>query len=221
LPAPFRPRLVHGSAVGGLCFLRLRNLRVAGIPAPGVTTENVAHRFAVIREDLDGPAPCVFIPRRDTSSQVAAWLGGRLVEGELNHATFDVTDSERQLAIRVEASGGYRVEVSARPASEPASTLFSSLEEESSFYQDAAVAYSPNQRRRTVEAVELDGERWSGTPMAVGHFRSSFFDDERHFPRGSWELDSAMVVRNVRASWRTAAATSDRSERVGALGAPS
>jgi Uncharacterized conserved protein (COG2071) len=48
LPEPFRPQLVNGYAVGGVCFLRLGQIRPARVPqALGLTTENVAHRFAV------------------------------------------------------------------------------------------------------------------------------------------------------------------------------
>ena len=48
LPAPFRPQLVSGWAVGGVCFIRLGDLRPNHCPSGvGIRTENVAHRFAV------------------------------------------------------------------------------------------------------------------------------------------------------------------------------
>ena len=203
LPETLRPRLVQGSAVGGICFLRLRNLRPAGIPVPGVVTENVAHRFAVVREGGRGPEPGVYVPRRATSSLVASWLGGRLLEGELARASFTVEDTGARLSIRVAGRDGLRIEVAVR--ADPAeSELFGSIEEESRFYQDACVAYSPNARRRTVEAVAMDSEPWIGTPVAVERFHSSAFEDATMFPAGSWSLDSAMLVRNVRATWRPA-----------------
>ncbi|HWI04728.1 MAG TPA: hypothetical protein VNT52_13035, partial [Acidimicrobiales bacterium] len=38
LPAPFRPLIVHGYAVGGICLIRLGDVRPAGLPpALGVT----------------------------------------------------------------------------------------------------------------------------------------------------------------------------------------
>lgn len=55
LPAPFRPALVDGQGVSGICLIRLRHLRPAGLPAAlGVDTP-------------DGPVTGVYIPRRDTT----------------------------------------------------------------------------------------------------------------------------------------------------------
>jgi hypothetical protein len=205
LPEGLHPRLVDGSVVGGVCFLRLRDLRSAGLAVPGITTENVAHRFAIMRDDAHGSASGVYVPRRDTSSRVAALLGGRLIEGELSHARFEVHDTGSRLRIGVRGRGALEIEVSAHLSDTSTSSLFSTVEEESRFYQDVCTAYSPNHRRKVIEAVELESERWIGTPMAVEYFRSSVFGDATIFPRGSWTLDSAILVRNIRAEWSPAA----------------
>lgn len=48
LPPPFRPVLVGGFGIGGICLIRLGDVRPAGLPAAlGLTTENAAHRIAV------------------------------------------------------------------------------------------------------------------------------------------------------------------------------
>src|SRR5450631_100992 len=48
LPAPFRPQLVNGFAVAGICLIRLVKLRPVGAPRwAGLTSENAAHRIAV------------------------------------------------------------------------------------------------------------------------------------------------------------------------------
>ena len=55
IPAPFRPLVVSGWAVGGVCLIRLGHLRPAHLPgAVGLTTENAAHRFAVEWDDDQG-----------------------------------------------------------------------------------------------------------------------------------------------------------------------
>jgi hypothetical protein len=215
LPKGLPPRLVDGSAVGGICFLRLRDLNAAGLAVPWVVTENVAHRFAIMRDQAEGPTPGVYVPRRDTSSRVAALLGGRLIEGELSHAKFEVHDSGSRLCIYVEGRCGLEIEVSAHTSDVATSSLFRNVEEESCFYQDACTAYSPNHRRKVIEGVELESERWTGTPMEVECFRSSVFDDTEIFPRGSWSLDSAMLVRNIHAEWRTASSDLSSAECVG------
>lgn len=48
LPAPFRPKLVHGAGMAGICLIRLRQVRPAFLPAwLGISSENAAHRAAV------------------------------------------------------------------------------------------------------------------------------------------------------------------------------
>src|SRR4051812_13069240 len=72
LPSRFRPKLVAGHGIAGICLIHLRQIRPAGLPAAlGVSSENVAHRIAV---EWDDPATGavregVYIPRRDTSSR--------------------------------------------------------------------------------------------------------------------------------------------------------
>src|SRR6187455_1434032 len=48
LPQPFRPKLVHGYGMVGICLIRLRNIRPWGLPVwLGISSENAAHRAAV------------------------------------------------------------------------------------------------------------------------------------------------------------------------------
>lgn len=73
LPAPFRPALVNGQGVAGICLIRLGDIRPAGLPAAmGLTSENAAHRIGVQWDTPHGPVTGVFVPRRDTSSRLAA-----------------------------------------------------------------------------------------------------------------------------------------------------
>jgi hypothetical protein len=48
LPEPFRPKLVAGIGMAGVCLIRLKHIRPRFIPrAFGVSSENAAHRIAV------------------------------------------------------------------------------------------------------------------------------------------------------------------------------
>jgi len=71
LPAPFRPQLHQGWAIGGICLIRLKNIRPSFWPLPwGIGSENAAHRIAV-EWDVDGQTQQgVYIPRRDTDSRL-------------------------------------------------------------------------------------------------------------------------------------------------------
>lgn len=79
VPAPFRPQLVGGVGVAGICLIRLGHLRPVGVPSGlGLTTENAAHRVGVEWDEPDGIRHGVYIPRRDSSSRLTALVGGRL-----------------------------------------------------------------------------------------------------------------------------------------------
>ena len=93
LPHPFRPKLHRGSAIAGICLIRLEHVRPAGFPARlGLSSENAAHRIAVEWEDAEGAQEGVFIPRRDTGSLLNHLAGGRIFPGEHHRADFKVAD---------------------------------------------------------------------------------------------------------------------------------
>lgn len=59
LPAPFRPTLVKGHAIAGICLIRLEQVRPKGFPRfLGIRSENSAHRVAVEWEEAGGLRGC-------------------------------------------------------------------------------------------------------------------------------------------------------------------
>ena len=48
LPQPFRPKIVNGFGIGGICLIRLKSIRPRYFPFRwGFGSENAAHRIAV------------------------------------------------------------------------------------------------------------------------------------------------------------------------------
>ncbi|MFP6612891.1 MAG: hypothetical protein VB835_11320, partial [Pirellulales bacterium] len=48
LSSPFRPQLVDGRGIAGICLIRLKQIRPRCTPALlGISSENAAHRIAV------------------------------------------------------------------------------------------------------------------------------------------------------------------------------
>lgn len=63
LPEPFEPQTVDGYAMGGICLIRLRDLRPRGLPRHfGVGSENAAHRIAVSWTDDGDQRSGVYVP---------------------------------------------------------------------------------------------------------------------------------------------------------------
>ena len=139
LPAPFRPALVGGHGVAGICLIRLGRTRPAGLPAAGLRSENAAHRVAVCWDGPDGPVDGVYIPRRDTSSRLAALAGGRLFPGYLHLARFRAHEDGEGYQIQVASRDGMvHIEVEAHRAGElPPGSIFTSLDAASGFFRCA------------------------------------------------------------------------------------
>jgi len=112
LPIGFEPRLVGGYAMAGVCLIRLEGQRPSWLPrAVGMSSENVAHRIAVMRRETGTEQESVYIPRRDSASRLQHWLGGRAFPGELGSARFAVQDSCDSIAIWMRATDGLEVEL--------------------------------------------------------------------------------------------------------------
>jgi len=208
LPRPFRPQLVNGHAVGGVCFIRMGAIRPAHLPrAAGLTTENVAHRFAVEWDDERGSHTGVYIPRRDTNSRITSALGARIFPGAYHHARFHVAESAHMIRIGVRSRDRMvSLSVAAAPAAALNSGLFAGLGEATAFFRRGALGISPSGAHGCLDAVQLDSTNWAARPMTISAMSSSLFDDAATFPEGSCALDSALLMSNITARW-TADAT--------------
>jgi uncharacterized protein DUF2071 len=209
LPRPFRPKLVAGNGMAGICLIRLRQVRPRGVPAAlGVASENAAHRIAVEWEDGGRTHEGVWVPRRDTSSRVNALAGGRLFPGVQHHARFDVHEDGTRFRVAAAADdGGMQVAVDAcvAPALDARST-FASLDDASRFFQTGATGYSATARPDgRLDGVTLRVVRWAIEPLAVTRVASSFFDDRHRFPAGSTAFDCALLMRDVVHEWHATA----------------
>jgi hypothetical protein len=204
LPPPFRPKLLGGEAVAGICLIRLELLRPRFLPsALGLASENAAHRVAVEWEDADGrPREGVYIPRRDSDSTVNRLLGGRLFPGEQHAARFAIKEAAGaiDLALR-SADGRVAAELRARPADAlPPSSRFPSLGAASAFFEAGSVGYSAS-RLGGLEGLRLATRAWRVEPLVVEHVRSSYFADEALFPPGTIAFDCALLMRDVEHEW--------------------
>jgi hypothetical protein len=203
LPAPFRPQLVHGHAVAGICLIRLRDIRPRGLPRwMGITSENAAHRFAVEWDDDGRVQTGVFVPRRDSSSRLNALAGGRVFPGVHHLARFDIEESCDRFRIAVSGADGVRVEVEGSLAQAlPVDSLFASLDEVSNFFERGSLGYSATAKPGEFDGLELRTFNWSVQPLAVDRVVSSMFDEATRFPPGTIAFDNALLMQNVQHEW--------------------
>lgn len=190
--------------MAGVCLIHLKAIRPVWLGPPwGIASENAAHRFAV-EWDADGQTrQGVFIPRRDTSSRLNALVGGRLFPGEHHHARFETQETGSCVNVAMRSDDGRSsISVEAREASDfPESSVFSSLEEASAFFEDGSLGYSATKNPGRFDGLELRCGSWSVQPLAVGQLRSSFFDDLDTFPEGTATFDHALLMRGIDHEW--------------------
>lgn len=204
LPAPFRPKRIHGMGIAGICLIRLKQIRPRGFPALlGLSSENAAHRIAVEWEEQGEYREGVYIPRRDTASLFNTFVGGKLLPSIHHHASFHVTEADGDFSVHmVSDDGETRVGVEVRIASHlPEHSIFASLEEASAFFEHGSFGYSVTNTAGKLDSLELRCRNWKVEPLQVTKAQSSFFDDQERFPSGSAELDCALLMRAIRHEW--------------------
>ncbi len=203
IPSPFRPLLVSGWAVGGICLIRLGGLRPAHLPkAIGLTTENAAHRFAVEWDDDRGTQSGVFIPRRDTNSRLTSLAGDRLFPGLHHLAQFQVRDDGPEIHIAVSSHDGtLDLSTTAHESAALGGELFPCLDDAIGFFRQGAHGYSPHGHLGEQAGVRLECLRWEARPVEINLVRSSMFDDLGAFPKGSCTMDFGLLMRDLPARW--------------------
>jgi hypothetical protein len=204
VPPPFRPKLIHGTGMAGVCLIRLKGIRPRAVPPfLGLSSENAAHRIAVEWEEGGERREGVYVPRRDTSSRLNALAGGRLFPGVHHHARFRVEEGDGRYRVALDSDDDRThllVEGHVCPDL-PAGSIFGSLAEASAFFERGSVGYSATARPGEFDGLELRCRRWRVEPLAVGRVESSFFDDRARFPAGSAAFDCALLMREIEHEW--------------------
>ena len=204
LPPPFRPKLIHGTGMAGVCLIRLQHVRPRFVPSwLGISSENAAHRIAVEWDEGGESREGVYIPRRDTSSRLNALAGGRLFPGVHRHARFEVREHGDHYRVAVHGDDDRtHLAVEGVATSElPASSIFRSLAEASEFFRRGSLGYSATATPGLFDGLELRTFDWRVRPLAITAVESSFFGDRGTFPAGSAELDCALLMRGVEHQW--------------------
>jgi hypothetical protein len=204
LPAPFRPKLVRGWGMAGICLIRLEALRPRFLSAvPGLTSENAAHRIAVEWNEGDTRREGVFLPRRDTNSRLNRLAGGRVFPGAHHPAKFECAESANRFKVELRSEDGETiVRVAARIADAwPDGSVFGSLGEASDFFAAGSCGWSPRAGEDHLEGMELRTGGWRVEPLIVERLETSYFQAPTRFPTGSVEYDCALLMRGIPHEW--------------------
>lgn len=208
LPSQFRPKLYNGRAIAGICLIRLEHIRPRFTPEfVGISSENAAHRIAVLWED-DAGKTCegVYIPRRDTDSFINTAIGGKLFPGEHHKADFEIEENGKHIKFVMKSedkkvSAEFKGEIA---ESLPTDSIFSSLQEASNFFEPGSLGYSVTKNPKMLDGITLQIKDWQVSPFHLSSVYSSFYTDETIFPKGSIKFDHALLMQNIAHEWHSA-----------------
>ncbi|HET6883397.1 MAG TPA: DUF2071 domain-containing protein [Pirellulales bacterium] len=170
LPAPFRPKLVGGTGIAGVCLIRLKHVRPRVLPAMvGISSENAAHRIAVEWQQDGKSCEGVFVPRRDSSSRLNVLAGGRLFPGVHHHGVFQVQERDNRYRIKLTSDDQHaHLLVEGGAADDiPATSTFASLNEASDFFQRGSLGYSVTAKPGRFDGLELRSFNWQVQALDV------------------------------------------------------
>jgi hypothetical protein len=196
--------VVKGYAMGGICLIRIKEVRPRLFPGfVGMASENAAVRFSV-QWDLDGEVrEGVYIPRRVTNSRFNTFVGGRFFPGVHHHARFEVSEAHPYYDIALESDDGQMRLFVKGTVTEwlPRSSIFSSVDEASAFFRAGALGYSETRTPGIFEGVERRSVNWRVTPLIMERVECNLFGDGSDFPPGSAEYECALLMRSTEHEW--------------------
>ncbi|WP_299211611.1 DUF2071 domain-containing protein [uncultured Aquimarina sp.] len=201
LPAPFKPKLVNGKGIAGICLIRLKEVRPKGLPKQiGISSENGAHRIAVEWTEDGNLKEGVYIPRRDTSSKLNAIAGGTIFPGIHHHAKFSVDESKGNYKVSFLSDDETFLSIEASETNKwNEDSVFENLNCVSDFFENGSIGYSPD--KQNFDGLELVAYDWKVSLLDVKKVQSSFFENESIFPKGSVKFDNALLMRDIEHEW--------------------
>jgi len=201
LPKPFKPKLVNGKGIAGICLIRLKEIRPKGLPKQiGISSENGAHRIAVEWTENGKQKEGVYIPRRDTSSCLNSLAGGKIFPGIHHLADFTVNEKDGTYEVGFISNDQTSLSIKAKETNTwNNESVFDNLKCVSDFFENGAVGYSPEEN--DFDGLELKAYNWEVSLLEVEHVKSSFFENENIFPKGSVKFDNALLMRDIEHEW--------------------
>ncbi len=203
IPFPFRPKLYKDKAIVGICLIRHKNIKPKGFPDfIGVNSENGAHRIAIEWDENDETKSGVYIPRRDTSLYLNTLVGGRIFPGKHYFAKFNVAEKNGNYHIDFKSSDETEVSIDTTETNLFSNkSIFETLDNASDFFEKGDLGYSPNKYK--FDGLKLKAYNWEVIPLDVLRVKSSFFENEEIFPKGSVVFDNALLMTNIEHEWKS------------------
>jgi Uncharacterized conserved protein (COG2071) len=208
IPAPLRVLEHKGSAIVGICLIRLEHIRPKGLPqAVGISSENMAHRIAVkYNDETNTEKEAVYIWRRHSNNPFNTLAGGRLFPGVHTPATFSIREDGETTELQA-STADHKEDVHVKGSDdisdeEFSSKAFDSFEEARDFFARGSCGFSCGPDGKALEGMQLITNQWLASPLKMSLADSAFYTDQSKWPRGSVELDCGLIMRNIEHEWK-------------------
>lgn len=203
LPDGFSPRTVESTdgpkAIGGICCIRLADMRPRGLPAAiGRTSENAAHRIGVTIERDGVEQSGVYIPRRDTSSRLISTVASGAF-GRHEHAEFTVSEGDGRYRLAIDGTDVSMSVTASEAGAIPDDSVFPTVSAASSYHECGSLGYCPTEAGDRLAGVELVTDEWEISPLAVDEVHASYFED--NLPDDAVAFDNALLMRDIGHEW--------------------
>ena len=204
LPHSFAPLIVKDYAIAGICLIRLKEMRPIGFPKQlGFASENAAPRIAVQWTENGKSVTGAYIPKRYSSSSINSSVSSYFFPALFESAHFECIETDDRYKILATSKlDGFRLAVNAHKTNElETGSIFDSTKQASDFIKNAAIAYSPSQRKGRFNAIQLKTYSWKAEPLKLDLLDYNIMEA---FPKGTATFDSALLMLNMKHEWHYA-----------------
>ena len=80
-------------------------------------------------------------------------------------------------------------------------SIFRTLDNVSKFFEKGSLGFSPN--GKNLEGLKFETYEWKVKPLKVRNVKSSFFENDFFFPKGSIKFDNAILMENIEHEWKS------------------
>lgn len=129
-------------------------------------------------------------------------VGGRIFPERHYHAKFNVEEEKGNYHIDFKSSDDTEILIDATETKFFSDTsIFETLNNASDFFENGDLGYSPNKDK--FDGLRLKAYKWEVRPLDVLKVKSSFFENEEIFPKGSVTFDNALLMTNIEHEWKS------------------
>ena len=129
-------------------------------------------------------------------------MGEWAFRGRHYYAKFNVAENNGNYHIDFKSSDATEILIDATETNVfNYKSIFKTLDNASDFFENGDIGYSPNKGK--FEGLRLKEYRWEVRPLEVLKVKSSFFENEEIFPKGSVTFDNALLMTSIEHDWKS------------------